>query len=84
MIQYIKDLLDQNDKITIDDLLYFTSDYFSSKKHKYLLKEKKSSKHFNCLEDIILQAPHGTRTHDLRITNALLYQLSHISILRHI
>ena len=40
MIQYIKDLLDQNDKITIDDLLYFTSDYFSSKKHKYLLKEK--------------------------------------------
>ena len=32
------------------------------------------------MEKIFVGADGGTRTHDLRITNALLYQLSHISI----
>lgn len=43
---------------------------------KYALRHKKSSYLFedNCF---IIRAENGTRTRDLRITNALLYQLSY-------
>ena len=60
-------------EVTYDSLRYFVLNYKATLGDKYKNADSYWNRRF-------VRAENGTRTHDLRITNASLYQLSHFGM----